>query len=407
MKKNRLKIGVSVVFLSLMISLLSACSGVGGVKESVRESVKEAATAETTSKEASEAVSEAASEVTTETTTEAMTEEVKKGDFNPTDYRNDINYESLCRKPDEYKGMKIYMSGRVNSMLEEDEGTLLQIDVGEGLLMVLVDPSTMEVRVLENDEVTFFGEYQGLGKYETVMGQTQKDPFFIADKVNIDSYDDTMEAPTGALRSGTYSVKKTEGDFIYSKTAKFTYQDGDAFGCEIRVVREIVDRGDATILGDIFCFLKDEGEGVYTGTVSGKGSIKVKAYESSIKVETTPDAGMEASFEEIADEYSFGEIDMPDVTTSNTTGSDGDYIFPFSNSRNLTEEDIAGMDKDKIALARNEIYARHGYIFQDESFRKYFISKTWYIPKYTGDQFDDSVLNSYERQNVQFLLSHE
>ena len=25
----------------------------------------------------------------------------------------------------------------------------------------------------------------------------------------------------------------------------------------------------------------------------------------------------------------------------------------------------------------------------------------------TGDQFDDSVLNSYEKQNVQFLLSHE
>ena len=387
MKKYRSKIGFNVIFASLMISLLTACSQSTGLKESVKESVKEA--------------------TTSEATTEIKTEEVKKDEFNPADYRNDINYESLCRKPDEYKGMKLYMSGRVNSMLEEDEGTLLQIDVGDGLLMVLTDPSTMEVRVLENDEITFYGVYQGLNKYETVMGQTQNDPFFIADRVNIDSYDDTMESPTGELRSGTYSVKKTEGEYNYIKIAKFAYQDGEAFGCEIKVYREIVDNGDAMIMANIFCYLKDEGNGLYTGNVSGKGNIIVSAYESHIKIESYPDSGMEADFEGIDDEYSYGEIEIPNVTISNSTSTDEDYILPYSDSRNLTEDDIAGMDKDEIALARNEIYARHGYIFQDSTFSNYFNSKSWYNPQYTGDQFDDSVLNSYEKQNVQFLLSHE
>ena len=65
------------------------------------------------------------------------------------------------------------------------------------------------------------------------------------------------------------------------------------------------------------------------------------------------------------------------------------------------------MDSDTLALGRNEIYARHGYIFQDPMFVNYFNSKSWYKPQYTGDQFDDSVFNDYERANIQFILSHE
>lgn len=341
--------------------------------------------------------------VTTEK--QATTEAKKEENFNPNDYRTDISFESLSRKPDDYIGKKIAVSGNVIEVFDSGDEKGLRIEVDgdfEKIMRVFYDPNLLNIRILEEDQVTVYGVYGGIDKYTAVLGNTIEIPYVDADKINVDSYDSTSESPTGNLRSGTYSVTRTENEFIYKKTANFSYQDGEAFGCTIRVVREIADRGKATILGDIFCFLKDEGNGVYTGKVDGKGSIKITAYESSIKVETFPDSGMESAFEQIADEYTFG-----DSTSGGGTYSDADFIFPRSDSAMLTESDIAGMDSDTLALGRNEIYARHGYIFQDPMFVNYFNSKSWYKPQYTGDQFDDSVFNDYERANIQFILSHE
>ena len=66
------------------------------------------------------------------------------------------------------------------------------------------------------------------------------------------------------------------------------------------------------------------------------------------------------------------------------------------------------MSKHDLALARNEIYARHGRKFQTEEYSKYFSSKSWYSinPNYNYSD-DDSNLNSIEVKNVQFILNAE
>ena len=74
----------------------------------------------------------------------------------------------------------------------------------------------------------------------------------------------------------------------------------------------------------------------------------------------------------------------------------------------LTNDDIKGMSKHDLALARNEIYARHGRKFQTEEYSKYFSGKSWYSinPNYNYSD-DDSNLNSIEVKNVQFILNAE
>ena len=74
----------------------------------------------------------------------------------------------------------------------------------------------------------------------------------------------------------------------------------------------------------------------------------------------------------------------------------------------LTNDDIKGMSKHDLALARNEIYARHGRKFQTEEYSKYFSGKSWYSinPSYNYSD-DDSNLNSIEVKNVQFILNAE
>lgn len=56
-----------------------------------------------------------------------------------------------------------------------------------------------------------------------------------------------------------------------------------------------------------------------------------------------------------------------------------------------------------IYLARNEIYARHGYIFKDADLDNYFRAMLWYEPLYTADEFDAKVFNECEQHNLRVL----
>ena len=93
---------------------------------------------------------------------------------------------------------------------------------------------------------------------------------------------------------------------------------------------------------------------------------------------------------------------------TNITNYAGDYILANSGTKLLTNDDIKGMSKHDLALARNEIYARHGRKFQTEEYSKYFSGKSWYSinPNYNYSD-DDSNLNSIEVKNVQFILNAE
>ena len=85
-----------------------------------------------------------------------------------------------------------------------------------------------------------------------------------------------------------------------------------------------------------------------------------------------------------------------------------DYIIPQSGTKLLTKEDIKNLSKEQLALARNEIYARHGRKFQMAEFRDYFSQKAWYKenPNYNYNN-ESSNLNEIEAKNVVFLLSAE
>ena len=79
------------------------------------------------------------------------------------------------------------------------------------------------------------------------------------------------------------------------------------------------------------------------------------------------------------------------------------YVIYDSDVRNLTYDDIKYLSKDDIRLAKNEIYARHGYIFKSDDLKEYFNQRWWYTPQYTSDTFDESVFNEYEKHNIAFL----
>ncbi len=92
---------------------------------------------------------------------------------------------------------------------------------------------------------------------------------------------------------------------------------------------------------------------------------------------------------------------------NSSAGSSGSYILPQSSSAYLTDADVKNLSSQQLMLARNEIYARHGYIFRDSSLRSYFNGKSWYKGTVQADDFSASVFNKYEAANIKLIQKYE
>lgn len=79
-----------------------------------------------------------------------------------------------------------------------------------------------------------------------------------------------------------------------------------------------------------------------------------------------------------------------------------EYVLAASNSRLLTQQDVAGLAPPMLRIARNEIFARHGFTFESEDLRAYFGAKSWYQPR-----GKNVTLSTVEKRNVEFLQSRE
>ena len=85
-----------------------------------------------------------------------------------------------------------------------------------------------------------------------------------------------------------------------------------------------------------------------------------------------------------------------------------EYIFPDSDKKYLTEEEVLGIDANVLKMAKNEIFARHGYIFKSKEIKEYFQKTSWYKEKVEADNFNsDKVFNDFEKKNVELIKKVE
>ena len=83
-----------------------------------------------------------------------------------------------------------------------------------------------------------------------------------------------------------------------------------------------------------------------------------------------------------------------------------DFIFPGSDERYLSENELADLNSEDTQQAINEIYARRGRIFKEEPYKSFFNGCKWYKPTYSAEEFKDKWFNEYEKKNIQLLSSH-
>ena len=101
-------------------------------------------------------------------------------------------------------------------------------------------------------------------------------------------------------------------------------------------------------------------------------------------------------------------VPEPDPAPTSTPSSGGTYVLPDSSTRLYSADELSGLSDWELYVARNEIYARHGRMFQKQDLQDYFNSQSWYTPLYSPEEFDSmGLLSSTEQQNASTILSVE
>ncbi len=86
---------------------------------------------------------------------------------------------------------------------------------------------------------------------------------------------------------------------------------------------------------------------------------------------------------------------------------DRDLIVPDADTRCYTAADISDMPLQVVNYAKNEIYARHGRLFDSAELTGYFSQQPWYSGTIKADDFTDQVFNEYEKANILLLNDRE
>lgn len=95
------------------------------------------------------------------------------------------------------------------------------------------------------------------------------------------------------------------------------------------------------------------------------------------------------------------------IASENVHYDAAQYEIPISSIMQIEEYQLANFSDNELWIARNEIYARHGKIFQNEYLNLYFNSCSWYQPIENKTEVGERELNQVEIANLQIILKAE
>lgn len=130
----------------------------------------------------------------------------------------------------------------------------------------------------------------------------------------------------------------------------------------------------------------------------------INEYKKQIK-DMENDVTSEESSEDL-DYYDDSDL-SEDSDNYADSSEENEYVLPDSAKRKLKKSDLKGLSKEELRIARNEIYARHGRMFDDKKLQKYFDSQSWYEGTVPASEFSEDVLSSVEKKNVAFIRQFE
>lgn len=78
--------------------------------------------------------------------------------------------------------------------------------------------------------------------------------------------------------------------------------------------------------------------------------------------------------------------------------------FPQTSNQLISASFFSNLSKEDLKIMRNEIFARHGYIFKTPELKNYFKNQSWYKPQYNNVDKD---LTEIEKKNILLIKQYE
>ncbi|GAA4111441.1 hypothetical protein GCM10022393_09140 [Aquimarina addita] len=89
-------------------------------------------------------------------------------------------------------------------------------------------------------------------------------------------------------------------------------------------------------------------------------------------------------------------------------GNEG-YYYPEASFIKFNEDDISNLTFSELKIVRNELYAKHGYKFNNENIATIFYKKEWYkkFESKGGELTKNVILSDIEKHNVEIIRKVE
>ena len=151
---------------------------------------------------------------------------------------------------------------------------------------------------------------------------------------------------------------------------------------------------------------------------SQKGSQEEKSTEESLNIEEffdfATDSDKNTNVAANADPDSDTEVSEADARVYLIQGNEkssnryekADHLS-YTTVTKYTLEDLSILDSYGLKITRNEIFARHGRMFNDQELQEYFKRQQWYVPQIAANDFYTSCLNEVEKYNVNLISVYE
>lgn len=117
--------------------------------------------------------------------------------------------------------------------------------------------------------------------------------------------------------------------------------------------------------------------------------------------------------ENVMNEYIAMVNQVPQIETGIQIEAEGvhfdasQYQIPISSIKAIEQRDLVNMTDNQLWIARNEIYARHGKMFDNDYLQSYFNSCSWYSPIVGKNEITDEELSETERSNLEQIVAME
>ena len=151
---------------------------------------------------------------------------------------------------------------------------------------------------------------------------------------------------------------------------------------------------------------------------SQEGSQEEKSTEESLNIEEffdfATDSDKNTNVAANADPDSDTEVSEADARVYLIQGNEkssnryekADHLS-YTTVTKYTLQDLSILDSYGLKITRNEIFARHGRMFDDQELQDYFNSKSWYRGTIRPEDFSESMLSETEKANIETIKKYE